>query len=122
MTWIAAAGLFNLSLALFHLTFWRLLNWSQELPKLSPTNRAVMQALNLTLTFCFFLAALLYLAHPGDLAATGIGRLLAWGMFGLWVTRVVQQVFLFDLHRRAHQVVLVVLLLGAILHGLVLIS
>ncbi len=47
--WLYAAAGFNVALALFHLGFWRLFRWREELPKLHPVNRGVMQALNLML-------------------------------------------------------------------------
>jgi hypothetical protein len=42
----AIAGVINILLALFHLTFWRDkdFNWQEELPKMNPANRGLIQA------------------------------------------------------------------------------
>lgn len=66
MIWFLFCALYNLAFAIFHLTFWKLLNWKDELQRVSANNRAVMQTLNLCLTFVFFLAAYLYFFHSDD--------------------------------------------------------
>lgn len=46
-----SGGFVNLILAAFHVTFWDLLNWQQELPKLSIDNQAIMQTANIVAIF-----------------------------------------------------------------------
>ncbi|MCU0849448.1 MAG: hypothetical protein MUD12_16315 [Spirochaetes bacterium] len=41
----------NLALAVFHMLFWKLLNWGEELPKLSMLNIGVIQILNVIIIF-----------------------------------------------------------------------
>lgn len=116
MTWVIACGVYNLAFGLFHLTFWRLLHWREQLPKLSWTNWAVMQALNLCLTFFFFLAASLYLIYPKELQTSSLGAAVAVGILGFWILRTVLQLVLFDLKHRVHQILLVVFGVGILLH------
>ncbi len=44
-------GVLNLLLAIGHMCFWKTLNWSEELPKLSPDNQGVMQTENVIIIF-----------------------------------------------------------------------
>ncbi|MFZ5945814.1 MAG: alpha/beta fold hydrolase [Bacillota bacterium] len=55
MLLIKLLALYNFAFGLFHLFFWRILKWNEQLQKVSPTNRAVVQTLNICLTFMFFL-------------------------------------------------------------------
>ncbi len=119
MTWIIASGIYNLGFGLFHLTFWRLLNWKEQLPRLSSTNRAVMQALNLCLTFFLLLSAYTYLIYPDEIRASGIGRVVAAAMLIFWIFRAVQQLVFFDLKMRVHRILLGIFGVGIILHGAV---
>jgi hypothetical protein len=56
-TLLFVGAILNGALAVFHLTFWANpgFDWSQELPKLNPLNRATMQVA--TLMFVYVLAA-----------------------------------------------------------------
>jgi hypothetical protein len=48
-----AGGGMSLAFALFHCFFWELLNWAEELPRLSAANAAVMQMFNFNVIFRF---------------------------------------------------------------------
>ncbi len=48
-------GVLNILLALFHILFWKMLNWKEELPKLSVDNQGVLQVSNIIM-----IALLLY--------------------------------------------------------------
>lgn len=122
MSWIIACGIYNLCFGLFHLAFWRLLHWRDQLPRLSETNQAVVQALNLCLTFFFFLVAYIYLQHGDELRTTGIGKTAAVGMLLFWLFRTGQQLTLFDLKKRVHQLLLGIFCLGIFMHGAVLLA
>ena len=65
-------GVFSLFFAVLHLLFWRLGNWQEELPNLSPDNSGIMQMLNVvsiySLLFVVFLS--FYLAQKKELAFT----------------------------------------------------
>ncbi|HEY3315382.1 MAG TPA: hypothetical protein VGL40_08950 [Bacillota bacterium] len=117
MIWVVASGLYNLGFGLFHLTFWRLLNWREQLKALSPTNRAVMQTLNLCLTLFFLLSAYLYLFYPTEIRGTGVGRAFALGMLVFWIARTLEQAFLFRLEQRVHRILLAVFVLGVFING-----
>lgn len=94
--WLFAGGIYTAGFALFHLAFWRLFDWREQLPRLKPINRAVMQVLNLTLTVVFILFAWISIAHADAMAGTALGRALTGGIAVIWVLRAVQQLVFFD--------------------------
>ena len=58
-------GTITLCFALFHLYFWKLFNWQEELVKLSPENQGIMQMLNVVSVYTVLFAAFIsfYLAR-----------------------------------------------------------
>jgi hypothetical protein len=93
-TFVAAGGLFSAAIAIFHLTFWKLFRWKSELARLGPLNRAVVQVLNLALTFLFVALAWVSLVHRQELVATALGQsLLGWIAAFWWLRAVAQLVF-----------------------------
>lgn len=114
-TLLLAAGLYHLALAAFHLAFWRLFAWPRDLRHLQPVNRAIMQVLNISLTFVFLFAAYLALFHAPPLLTTDLGRALLAGGTLFWLLRAAQQVLFFRLRHPASILFFVVTLLGATL-------
>jgi len=111
-----AAGAFDIGIGLFHLGFWRLFRWGEQLPRLSALNAAVMQALNVSMTLLAFILGGLLIAHAGELPASALGRELMALMALFWLARGVQQAVFFELKRLPSVVFLVLCVLGAGLH------
>ncbi|MEN9403859.1 MAG: hypothetical protein RL091_2562 [Verrucomicrobiota bacterium] len=91
LVWIYAAAGYNVALAAFHLGFWRLFRWKEELAKLHPVNRGVVQVMNLMLVAFLLLMASVQVLNAADLTATALGRLLMADVTGLWLLRAVLQ-------------------------------
>ena len=96
-TLIKAGGFFNIGLILFHLAFWHLFNWSEDLKKLSFLNSAIMQVLNISLTLAFAIFAYISLAHTGALLSTPLGNSLLVLIALFWLARAIQQIVFFKL-------------------------
>lgn len=75
-TLIVIGGFYCLAFAIFHLAFWRLFDWKNELPKLNSINRGVLQVLNLRLTYVFFVVAFLCFFLTDELAGTALGKVV----------------------------------------------
>lgn len=116
MFWYTLCAIYNLVFGVFHLTFWKLLEWKIELKRVSPNNRAVMQTLNLCLTFTFLLIAYLYFFHTEEMGTTSIGNAVSYGVLLFWMLRTILQIMLFDLKQRVHQILLVLFLAGVVIH------
>lgn len=112
-----AGGLFNVAFAIFHLFFWRIFDWKRELAKLSFINRAIMQVLNLCLTFAFTVFAYLSFAHPDELAATALGRAILAAVALFWLLRAAYQAVFFKLRHWASWAFLGTFLGGSALYA-----
>jgi len=115
--WLLLCAVYNLMFFIFHLTFWKLLRWKVELNQVSSTNRAVMQTLNLCLTFIFLLASYLYFFHMDEMSTTSIGKAFSYGILLFWILRTALQFILFDLKKREHVILLVVFITGVLIHS-----
>jgi hypothetical protein len=114
---VVASGLFNLALAVFHISFWRLFQWPTSLGTLGHVNRQVLYILNLAITFLFILAGVLLLAYSTDVRTTELGRALLWGLSVFWLARAALQPIMFGLKHPLSMLLFLVFLLGAGLHG-----
>jgi hypothetical protein len=117
--WIYAAAGYNVALAVFHLGFWRLFRWAEELPKLHPANRGVLQVLNLMLIFMFLLVAGAEVLLADEMTGTALGRALLAGMMLFWILRAgLQLVFWPPAARPVNAAFVSLFLIGAGLHAL----
>lgn len=119
--WLYAAAGYNVALAVFHLGFWRMFRWREELPKLHPANRGVMQALNAMLTFVFLLMAGLQVLRADEMVASALGRTLMGGLMLFWLVRAaLQPVFFRGLPAATNIAFVLLFLAGAGLHAMAL--
>jgi hypothetical protein len=117
--WIYAAAGYDVALALFHLGFWRMFRWKEELPKLHPVNRGVMQVLNLMLMAFLLLMAAVLVLNAAELTTTPLGRLLVAGLVALWILRaVLQPIFWREVPKGTNAAFICLFMLGAGLHAL----
>jgi hypothetical protein len=109
-------GVFNLGFAVFHLFFWKLFNWKEDLVSLAPANRSVMQILNLCLTFMIFLMSYVSLFLPREMLTTNLGKnlLIAFSLF--WFLRMLEQIFLFEVKGRLSVGFTFIFLLGSFIY------
>lgn len=114
---IRIGGLFCIGFVVFHLLFWRLFDWRRDLRSLSYLNRAVMQILNLCLTFAFGVFAWISLLHTAALIGSELGRALLASITLFWLFRAALQVVFFGLRRPLSVAFFVVFLIGGALYG-----
>ncbi len=115
---IKAGGIYNIVLVIFHLLFWRIFNWKEDLRSLSFLNRAIMQVLNLSLTFAFIMFSYISLVHTKELMSTSLGQTLLVLMAVFWFARSVEQIVFFKLRHWGSVAFLVFFLLGTVLYAI----
>ena len=115
-TVIIIGGIYNLSFALFHLMFWRLFRWKEDLASLTRINRAIMQVINLCLTFVFLAFAYISLFHTTELLSTSLGNTLLVLIFIFWILRAIEQIVFFSLRKKISVTLLVVFVFGALIY------
>ena len=98
-TLLALCAAHSLGFAAFHLGFWKLFDWREQLPRLSVANRAILPILNLRLIYVFAGIGTLCLLFPDELANTALGRALLLGMSGFWLGRLIEQFVFLPYHR-----------------------
>jgi hypothetical protein len=112
---LALCAAHSFALAVFHLGFWRLFRWREELPRMSPANCAILPILNLRLIYLFLGVGTLCLAFPRELVQTALGRAILLGMAGFWLGRLVEQFVFLRVNRALVHALSLVFALGALL-------
>lgn len=108
-------GLHALGFAIFHMAFWRLFDWKNDLKKLKLANRAIIQIANLRLIYIFLGIGFVCLYLPEELINTVPGRIILIGMSGFWLGRAIEQfIFLKVSHWMVH-VLTALFLVGTVL-------
>ena len=115
--WIKIGGVYHDVLIVFHLMFWRLFNWKDDLQSLSFLNKAIMPVLNNSLTLVFVIFSTLSFVHSQELLTTALGNSLLILIALFWFARAVQQVIYFKLKHWGSWAFTLFFLLGAILYG-----
>ena len=77
---------------LFHLTFWKALDWKNELAKLTEINSNVMQMLNIAVTVCLLSFGFIMLFYRGEISNTALGRALLIIFALFWIARLVGEI------------------------------
>ena len=111
-----AGGLFHFAFFVFHLFFWKLLDWKNDLASLTHTNRAVIQIFNLCLMFVFLMFAYISFFHTSELLSSSLGRSLLVLIAALWGFRAILQIVFFGLRNRASIVLFLASLVGNVLY------
>jgi len=115
---IQAGGIYSLGFVIFHLLFWRIFDWDRDLRSLSFLNRAIMQVVNLSLTFVFAIFGAISLLHTRELLETPLGHSLTLLIAMFWLFRAILQPLFFKLKHWSSVVFLAVFLLGSLLYGI----
>lgn len=115
-TFLFAGGIFHLALAVFHLFFWRIFHWKEDLAALTRINRAIMQILNLCLTFLFFVMAYVSFAHATELISTALGRTILASIALFWILRLILQFVFFGARHRISILFVFIFAIGASLY------
>lgn len=115
---IFLCGLHSVSLAIFHIFFWKLFDWKTDLKNLSFANRAIIQILNTRLIYFFLFVAFLCFAYPNELVSTNLGNAFLAGICLFWLGRTVEQFIFLKEHTTFIHILTIVFVAGAILFAL----
>lgn len=114
-TLIQIGGVLWIVCFIFHVLFWRLFDWSNDLESINKVNKSIMQVLNLCLMLCFLIFAYISLIHTDDLLGSALGKTMIAGMAAFGVIRFLLQFPFFELRLFRSKLVL----FGAFLIGIV---
>ena len=116
-TLIKIGGVYCFAFAAFHLMFWRIFHWKEDLESLSFLNRAIMQVVNLSLTFVFAIFGYISLFHGKALLESALGHSLLVLIAVFWLLRAIEQIVFFKLKHWGSMAFFLVFLAGAALYG-----
>lgn len=91
---IVLGGLLLILLSLFHLSFWSLFNWQEELSKLSDTNSGIMQLSTIGFASLFLSLGITLIGYRVEIADTKLGKALLLALsFFFFVRTIAELVF-----------------------------
>ena len=114
---LIGGSLFHIAFVIFHLLFWKLFDWINDLKKLSYVNRSIMQILNLRLIFVFLVFAYISFFHSNALLSTQLGKVMIIAMSLFWLLRAIEQVVYFGIKNIASNLLLLIFIFGAVLYA-----
>ncbi|MBL8181770.1 MAG: hypothetical protein JNL64_09130 [Blastocatellia bacterium] len=114
-TLIQIGGVLWIVCFIFHVLFWRLFDWSNDLESINKVNKSIMQVLNLCLMLCFLIFAYISLIHTDDLLGSALGKTMIAGIAAFGVIRFLLQFPFFELRLFRSKLVL----FGALVIGIV---
>jgi len=112
---IYLCGFYSLAFAVFHIGFWKLFNWREDLKKLIFANRGIMQILNIQLIYYFLFTAIVCFVFPAELLNTRLGNVFLLGCSGFWLIRTVQQFIFLRANHFAIHILTVIFIIGTVL-------
>ena len=115
-TLLIVGGFYHLGFAIFHLFFWRLFNWEKDLTSLTIINRAVMQILNLCLTFVFIVVAYISVFYSTEMLSTNLGKVIIASISLFWLIRFVEQLYFFGLKKLFSIILTILFVAGFIIY------
>ena len=117
-TLLKVGGIYSFGFVVFHLMFRCIFNWKEDLRSLSLLNKAIMQVMNLSLTFAFVIFGYISLFHSAELIGSSLGHSLLTLIALFWLLRAVEQVVFFKLKHWGSVIFFLIFLLGAALYGI----
>lgn len=121
-TYIYIGGILWIISFIFHIFFWKLFDWKNDLESVKKVNKGIIQVLNLCLMLCFLIFAYISLFQTDELLNTNLGKSLIAGMALFGVFRVVEQFIFFDVKLFRSKIVLFGALLIAVVYSIPLFS
>jgi hypothetical protein len=112
--WIG--GLYNLAFLIFHDFFWKIFNWKDDLVKLTPINKAIMQVLNLMLIFVLLIFAYVSFFHVQDLQTVDLGKTVTIFIALFWGIRAILQLVFFSRTKLISYILFVIFIIGFLLY------
>jgi hypothetical protein len=115
-TLLFIGSVYNLGFGLFHLCFWKIFRWKEDLAKLGGLNRAIVPVLNIHLTYVLFVFAFLSAVYPESLLQYSLGRAVLGGISLFWFGRAVNQILFFQFQNLVSKIMFAIFLAGGLIY------
>ena len=108
-------GIYSFGFALFHLGFWKIFHWKEEVRKLSFANKGILQTLNVQMIWFFSMVGIICFAFPKELISTNLGTVFLGGNATFWLIRAINQFIFFRINHYKIHILTIIFLLGVVL-------
>jgi len=115
---IYVCGFYSVGLGIFHMFFWRLFDWKNELKKISFANRAIIQIANPRLIYFFIFVAFVCFIYTNELLKTRLGNVFLIGISIFWLGRTIEQFIFLRVKNRMINILTFIFAIGTILFAL----
>ena len=115
---IFLCGIYALAFAIFHILFWKLFDWKNDLKKINFVNRAIIQIANLRLIYFFVFVSAICFLFPYELTETKFGRFFMIGISVFCLGRTIEQFIFFRVNNKWVNLLTIILIAGTILFAL----
>jgi hypothetical protein len=115
-------GLHSTAFAAFHLAFWRLFGWREELHRISQVNSGILQVLNLCLTLLLLGLGALVVLDRSEIVSSRVGQHLLVLLSVFWTFRLIVQFVFFRMNHWASWVLSLLFLVGALIYAVPVLS
>ncbi|RZL46840.1 MAG: hypothetical protein EOP00_13745 [Pedobacter sp.] len=112
---IYLSGIYSISFAIFHVYFWKLFNWKNDLKSLSIANKAIIQIANLRLIYIFFGIGMVCFIFPLELLCTKLGNFFLLGISIFWLGRTIEQFIFLRVKNKMVHILTALFMLGTLL-------
>lgn len=115
---ILLCGIYALAFAVFHILFWKLFNWKNDLKIINFVNRAIIQIANLRLIYFFLFVSAICFLFPHELTETKFGRFFMAGLSIFCFGRTIEQFIFFRIDNKWVNLLTIIFIAGTILFAL----
>ena len=90
------AGSLLVLLSLMHIVIPKYFKWEQELTSVTLITKQILYVHTFFIAFIVLLIGLLCVGYTRQLTTTSLGRIICFGLFGFWLTRLFFQFFVYS--------------------------
>lgn len=112
---LSIGGFYCIAFFIFHLSFWKLFRWKTDLQRITPINRAIIQVLNLRLTYVFLFVGIMLFLFQVELLETKLGKFFLIAMSIFWFMRAIEQIIFFSRKKMVSWMMFVLFTIGGAL-------
>lgn len=106
----------SVGFAIFHVYFWKLFRWKEDLKRISFANRAILQIANLRLIYFFVFMAVITFFFRTELVHSQMGNWILIGFSFFWWGRLIEQFIFLRVNQSMVHFLSALFFLGGVLY------
>ncbi|RHX87488.1 hypothetical protein [Leptospira stimsonii] len=106
----------SVGFAIFHVYFWKLFRWKEDLKRISFANRAILQIANLRLIYYFVFMAVITFFFRTELVHSQMGNWILIGFSFFWWGRLIEQFIFLRVNQSMVHFLSALFFLGGVLY------